>query len=119
MTLDPVLTERQFGNGETFYLGNELTKCYFFPNNAPQLADTAYSSDFKQKLQIEAAVNRHGSKMGQAARTIRNKSPTVCKKNPGLQTPRMKQEQEAIAIHPTGPTPIGRESKFISRRFCH
>jgi len=78
--LDPVPTERQFGKGETFCLGNELTKCCAFSDNAPQLADTAYSSDFKQKLQIEAAVSRHGSKMGQAARTIRNKSPTVCKK---------------------------------------
>ena len=119
MPLDPVPTERQLGKGETLCLGNELTKCYFFPNNAPQLADTAYSSDFKQKLQIEAAVSRHGSKMGQAARTIRNKSPTVCKKNHGLQTPRMKQEHEAIAIHPTGPTPIDCESKFVSRRFCY
>ena len=73
-------TERQTGNGEAF-LGNELTKGDFFPNNAPQLADTAYSSDCEQKLQIEAAVKCHGPKMGQAACTIRNKSPTVREKS--------------------------------------
>ena len=88
MPLDPVPTERQFGKGETFCLGNELTKCYFFPNNAPRLADSAYSSDFKQKSQIEAAVlvvmaqkcdRRRAPSATRAPRSVKKSRTTVTK----------------------------------------